>query len=255
MRYFAEIAYNGAAYHGWQRQPGQISVQQVIEETLSLILRQSIQVVGCGRTDTGVHASQYFLHFDYEGDFPRNFLHRLNKVLPRDIVFYTISKVASGAHARFDATRRSYAYYLSFRKDPFRQQTVTYYPYPQRPDFNRMQAAAQLLLQYEAFYTFCRSNTDAKTMRCDLTRAEWEQVDLHNLIFHISADRFLRGMVRLIVGMCINVGTGAIELDTVRQALNQQKLLQRAESAPPEGLYLCEVRYKGIEGLKDSGME
>lgn len=244
MRYFAELAYHGAAYHGWQRQPDQLSVQQVIEENLTMILRQPVEVTGCGRTDTGVHASQYFLHFDFEGTFPKNFLHRLNKVLPPDISFFRIFEVPAEAHARFDATRRSYVYHLTFQKDPFHQQTAYFYPYPRRPDLDRMQAAAQLLLSYDEFFTFCRSNTDVRTMRCDLTRAEWEQTGEHRLAFHISSDRFLRGMVRLIVGMCLNVGTGKLPLETVKKALDDQAILKKAESAPPEGLFLNRVEYE-----------
>jgi tRNA pseudouridine38-40 synthase len=246
MRYFAELAYNGAAYHGWQRQPDQLGVQQVIEETLSLILRQPLEVTGCGRTDTGVHAGQYFLHFDFEGDFPKNFLRRLNKVLPPDIAFLRIFEVPAEAHARFDATHRSYAYYLIFQKNPFRQHTAYLYPYLHRPDIDRMQAAAALLLRYDEFYTFCRSNTDAHTMRCDLSRSEWEVIDEHQLVFHISSDRFLRGMVRLIVGMCLNVGTGKLSLDAVKKALDDQAILNKAESAPPAGLFLNKVEYEKL---------
>lgn len=208
-----------------------------------MLLRQPIEVTGCGRTDTGVHASQFFLHFDFDGNFPAHFLRRLNKVLPPDIAVFRLLEVAPDAHARFDATRRSYRYDLTFRKDPFRRQTAYYYPYPQRPDFDRLQAAAHLLLDYDAFFPFCRSHSDAKTMRCDLRRAEWQQVSDDDWTFHISADRFLRGMVRLIVGMCINVGTGQVPLPAVREALDRQTRLEKARSAPPEGLFLTEVEY------------
>lgn len=246
MRYFAELAYNGAHYHGWQRQPDRITVQQVLEDNFSMILRRPMEIVGCGRTDTGVHASQYFFHFDYNAAFPRRFLHRINKVLPADIAIRQIFAVKPEAHARFDATRRSYSYWLTFEKDPFRQTTAYYYPYPQRPALDRMQAAARLLLDYGEFFPFCRSNSDAKTMRCDLTRAEWEATGPNQLTFHISADRFLRGMVRLIVGMCINVGTKKLALETVRRSLDRQERLQKAESAPPEGLFLSGVSYGDI---------
>jgi len=243
MRYFLELAYHGAPYHGWQRQPHSPSVQQTLEECLSMLLRQPIEVTGCGRTDTGVHASQFFLHFDFDSDFPAHFLRRLNKVLPGDIAVARLLEVAPGAHARFDATRRSYRYDLSFRKDPFRRQSVYYYPYPQRPDFARLQSAARLLTAYEHFFPFCRSNSDAKTMRCDLRRAEWERVSQDDWSFHVSADRFLRGMVRLMVGMCLNAGTGQVALEEVREALERQQRLEKAWSAPPEGLFLTEVVY------------
>lgn len=243
MRYFAELAYNGARYKGWQRQPQAPSVQQTIEETLSLLLRTPVAVTGCGRTDAGVHASQYFLHFDFEGIFPRNFLSRLNKVLPPDISFYRIFEVSEEAHARYSAIRRSYTYFLTFRKDPFRQETATFYPYPQQPAFERMQAAAQLLLNYSDFTPFCRSNTDALTRRCAISRAEWVAAADNEWQFHISSDRFLRGMVRLIVGMCLNVGRDRLSLEEVKTAMEEQRLLNRAESAPPEGLFLSEIVY------------
>ncbi len=243
MRYFLELAYHGAAYHGWQRQPHSPSVQQALEECLSVLLRQPIEVTGCGRTDTGVHASQYYLHFDFDGDFPIHFLRRLNRLLPPDIAVFRLLEVTPEAHARFDATRRSYRYHLTFRKDPFLQQVAYYYPYPQRPDFDHLLAAGRLLLDYDAFFPFCRSNSDAKTMRCDLQRVEWERVTNDNWTFHISADRFLRGMVRLIVGMCINVGTGQLPLEDVRLALDRQTRLEKAQSAPPQGLFLTEVIY------------
>ena len=243
MRFFLELAYNGAAYHGWQRQPHSRSVQQVLEEQLSMLLRRPIGVTGCGRTDTGVHAAQYFLHFDFEDAFPAHFLRRLNKVLPADIVAYRLLRVAPDAHARYDAIRRSYQYRLTFCKDPFRQETAYFYPYPERPRFEQLQAAAGLLLDYDAFFPFCRSNSDAKTMRCALQRAEWVRPGPNDLTFHISADRFLRGMVRLIVGMCLNVGAGKVAIAEVRRALDRQERLDRAQSAPPEGLFLTEVQY------------
>lgn len=243
MRYFVELAYNGANYHGWQRQPHGNSVQQTIEEAFSLVLRSPLEVTGCGRTDTGVHARQYVAHFDYDHGLPPSFLSRINKLLPADIAIYRIFPVAPDAHARFDATQRSYTYYLTFRKDPFRQQTAYHYRRPDRTDPVAMQAAAELLRRYTEFFPFCRSNTDVHTMRCDLRRAEWLATGPDDLEFHISADRFLRGMVRLIVGMCINVGIGKISLEEVRHALDHQTLLARAESAPPEGLFLTEVRY------------
>lgn len=243
-RFFAELAYNGSAYFGWQKQPGQDTVQERIEQALALILRQPIEVVGCGRTDTGVHASQYFLHFDFEGGFPTGFLRRWNKVLPKDIAVYRIFEVAPDAHARFDAIKRSYRYQMGYVKDPFHIQTCYFYPFAEKPNFEMMQTAATLLLNYQEFFPFCKSNHDAETMICRLARAEWQwEKTGERLVFHIESDRFLRGMVRLIVGMCINVGLGRLELETVKHALEHQELLLKAESAPPEGLFLCEVAY------------
>lgn len=245
MRYFAELAYKGTHFFGWQIQPEQISVQETLENAFSTILREKIEVVGCGRTDTGVHASQYFVHFDFAGPFPDRFVSRLNKFLPTDIVVFRIFPVPEEAHARFDAHHRAYEYRMHFRKDPFRQGLSYYYPYPLRPDVEKMQQAAHLLLAYEEFFPFCKTHHDAKTYKCLLQQSEWiYQTENESLSYHIAANRFLRGMVRLIVGMCINVGTGKLPLETVRKALDEQTRLERSNSAPPEGLYLKDIRYE-----------
>ncbi len=244
MRYFSELAYKGTNYNGWQRQPNAPSVQQVIEEAISTILSTSVEVTGCGRTDTGVHASQYFLHFDFEGKFPKEFLRRLNKLLPADIAIRSIYEVAADAHARFDAARRSYEYHIGLDKNPFLTDTAWHFPFFEKLDLEKTQAAAALLLNYREFQPFCKSNTDVHTMECTLFRSEWVfDAASSRLVFHISANRFLRGMVRLIVGMCLNVGLGKVELDEVRQALDQQVLLKKSWSVPAEGLFLTEVRY------------
>ncbi|WP_425420344.1 tRNA pseudouridine(38-40) synthase TruA [Phaeodactylibacter xiamenensis] len=248
MRYFAELAYNGTNYVGWQSQPGQRSVQGTIEEALSTILNTPIEVVGCGRTDAGVHAKQYFLHFDFDGSFPQGFDRRINKFLPPDIAIYRFIEVAPDAHARFDATHRAYEYHIDFRKNPFGKDTRYFFPFAGQLDEKLLQKAAQLLLEYQEFYPFCKSNTDVKTMRCDLRRAEWIiDREAHSMVFHIAADRFLRGMVRLIVGMCLNVAHGKLDLKAVRVALEQQTRLPKSLSAPPDGLYLTDIRYPFID--------
>lgn len=244
MRYFAELAYQGTSYHGWQNQPDKTSIQQTLEQAFSTILGTAIEVVGCGRTDAGVHARQYYIHFDYTGVFPREFLRRLNKFLPNDIAVFRIFEVGPEAHARFDASHRAYEYHIDFVKNPFHIDTAYFYPFAARPDAAKMEQAAKLLLDYEHFFTFCKAHTDAKTMRCDLRRAEWEgSPEEGSMVFHIASDRFLRGMVRLIVGMCLNVGTGKVALEEVRQAMEQQQWLKKSWSAPPEGLYLTDIRY------------
>ncbi|PHN08058.1 tRNA pseudouridine(38-40) synthase TruA [Flavilitoribacter nigricans] len=249
MRYFAELAYKGTDFFGWQIQPEQISVQETIQSTFSTILRTPIEVVGCGRTDTGVHASQYYLHFDFDGEFPQHFLSRVNKFLPPSIAIFRIFPVAEEAHARFDAFHRAYEYRMHFQKDPFKKEISYFYPFPKRPDIDKMQAAAKLLLDYEDFFPFCKTHHDAQTYKCDLNRSEWvADADGLSLSYHIAANRFLRGMVRLIVGMCINVGTGKLELDTVRRAMDEQSRLERSTSAPPEGLYLRDIRYPFLNG-------
>jgi len=243
MRYFAELAYNGTHYSGWQIQPNSQSVQETIQQAFSTILGVDIELVGCGRTDAGVHASQYYAHLDFNDTFPPSFLHRVNKFLLNDIAIYNITAVAPDAHARFDAFKRSYEYHITFVKNPFTIQTAYFYPFTQKPDVEKMQQAAQLLLKYNEFQPFCKSNHDAKTLQCDLTRSEWQQVHEHKLVFHISANRFLRGMVRLIVGMCLNVGLEKMSITEVKAALDQQILLKKSWSVPPEGLFLTEVKY------------
>ncbi len=212
MRYFTEISYNGTNYSGWQIQPNATSIQQTIQEAMSLILGADIQITGCGRTDAGVHAADYTFHFDYDGKFPDKFIPRINKYLPYDIAFKEMYEVTETAHARFDAFRRSYEYKLGFKKDPFTKETVYRYGNPMKPDFDKMQEAAVLLLQYEDFAPFCKTNSDAKTMRCEMHRSEWVENENGSWSYHVTANRFLRGMIRLIVGMCINVGTGKLEL-------------------------------------------
>ena len=244
MRYFAELAYNGTRFHGWQRQPESISVQEVIEDALSTLLRQKITVTGCGRTDTGVHARQYFLHFDSANPLPENLVWKLNSYLNDDIAFYDLFEVAPEAHARFDANSRSYEYHLELHKNPFSQETAFYYPQSRHLDFGKMQEAADLLLNYEEFFPFCKSHTDVKTMRCELSRAEWiKDMEGKKMVFHISANRFLRGMVRLIVGMCLSVGVNKYPLSAVKEALDKQERLQKSWSVPPQGLFLTDIRY------------
>lgn len=243
-RYFAELAYKGTKFKGWQNQPGQKVVQSTIEKALFTILRQEISVVGCGRTDTGVHAKKYFLHFDFDQPLEDYFLQRLNKVVGSDISFFKIFEVDNKQHARFSATSRSYEYHLELSKNPFSQDLAFFYPQAHQLDFEKMQEVSSLLLQYGAFFPFCKSNSDAKTMNCDLTRAEWVYDEKNNKwIFHISANRFLRGMVRLIVGMSINVGIRKTTKEEVEEALSAQKRLQRSYSVPPQGLYLTEIKY------------
>lgn len=248
QRYFIELAYNGARYCGWQKQPGEITVQESLEDVLSTILGGIIEVTGCGRTDTGVHASRYFAHFNFAGEFPPDFLRRVNRLLDREIAIYRIFPVHWDAHARFDAYHRSYAYFLNFRKDPFALDTAYFYPFKERPDPQRMQEAAQMLLEFGSFAPFCKSGHDARTTLCTLYRSEWE-MDAANdrMIYHISANRFLRGMVRLIVGMCIQVGLGQLSLEEVREAMDRQERLRKSLSAPPQGLFLTEVKYPFLD--------
>lgn len=245
MRYFIKLAYNGTRFHGWQSQPNAVTVQDEIEEKMSLIFRSKIAIVGCGRTDAGVHAKEYFAHFDIETELPKNFQYRVNSILSKDIVIIDIFEVPADKHARFDAYHRSYEYHICFNKNPFELETVWQYPY--RRDlinFDKLQTAASILMQFQDFNTFCKSNTDVKTTLCEMKRSEWVY-DAKNerLVYHISANRFLRGMVRLIVGMCINVATGRVTEQQLRQALEHKIPLKLNHSAPAEGLFLTDIRY------------
>jgi len=247
MRYFLELAYNGTHYNGYQEQPGQPTVQRAVEGALDLVLQQPTKIVGCGRTDAGVHALQYYAHFDVETTPPDNALYRLNRVLPKDIVAYRLLAVAPDAHARFDATSRSYRYVIDAVRNPFRQDTAYHCHYAKSLDLELLQAAAVLLLDYEDFTTFCKTKTDTKTKLCDLYESHWTfEAEAQQLIYHVRANRFLRGMIRLIVGMCLNVAKGNLSLDTVREALDTQTTLKRALSAPPQGLFLLDIRYNYI---------
>jgi len=251
MRYFLRLAYNGYSYHGWQKQPNARSVQQTVEEAMSLILRQQIELVGCGRTDAGVHASSYAAHVDSTAKLPERLLGRLNRMLPDDIVIFSMEEVGPippagehGMHARFSASHRAYRYDITRVKDPFRQNTTWHYPHFDKLNIEVMNLAARLLLEYQEFAPFCKSNSDAKTMRCDVRRSEWVLAEAENeLHYHIAADRFLRGMVRLIVGACIRVGAGELSIDELKTCLEGQTRLPRPLSVPPDGLFLTEVAY------------
>ena len=247
MRYFAELAYNGAGYQGWQKQKNEApTLQEEIERALSTLINHPTPIVGCGRTDTGVHAQQYFIHFDTQKKIEDSLLHRINKYLPNQILIKRFIPVSQEAHARFDATHRAYEYKICTWKDPFNIQTKYYYPSARWIDTQKMHEAAQILKEYSSFYTFCKSNTDVKTMDCTLFDAHWK-FEEREWTFHIAANRFLRGMIRLIVGMCLNVGRGQLQLEEVHEALQKQKRLHKSLSVPPQGLYLKDIRYDFID--------
>lgn len=243
MRYFAELAYRGTNYHGWQKQDNAPSVQQSIQQAFSTILGVE-EVVGCGRTDTGVHASRYFMHFDYDDSFPEGFLRRVNKFLDADIAIKKLIRVDDEAHARFDAIERSYTYFITRDKDPFRHDLAWHFPFYDKLDPGKLSEVANLLREYAEFAPFCKTNSDAKTMKCELRRAEWiMSKDGNELTFHISANRFLRGMVRLIVGACINAGIGKVSVGDIRRAMEEQSPLNKSWSVPAHGLFLTDVKY------------
>ncbi|WP_432412961.1 tRNA pseudouridine(38-40) synthase TruA [Rasiella sp. SM2506] len=241
MRYFIELAYNGTHYHGWQMQPDAISVEEVLEKTFSTFFRKDIQLVGAGRTDAGVHARQLFAHFDLDESIGiEETIYKLNSFLPKDISIQNIIHVTDEAHARFHATSREYEYLISLRKDPFQQQLA--YQINLVPDVDVMNKAAEILLQYSDFQCFSRSNTDAKTYLCNVTKAVWE-VNGSQLKFTITANRFLRNMVRAIVGTLLNVGFGKITIDQVHEIIKSKDRSNAGASAPAHGLYLTKVCY------------
>lgn len=244
LRYFLTLSYRGTRYAGWQSQPNATSVQSVIEAAMSTVARENIAVTGCGRTDAGVHARYYVAHFDAQNHLPRTFLQGVNSLLPDDIAVHELRQVAASAHARYDACERSYEYHIALCKDPFTTDLAWHYPQHALLNFEKMQAMAFMLPQFEAFAPFCKSDSGLEHFRCRLKSAIWEmKPDEHRWVFHISANRFLRGMVRLIVGASIRVGRGQLLLEELRDALEQQIPLKKSLSAPPHGLFLTDVRY------------
>lgn len=247
-RYFLNLAYNGSTFNGWQIQPNDPTIQGNIEAVLSQLYNHPINVSGCGRTDAGVHASDYYAHIDLPpSSIPiQNLRYKMNNMLPNTISIKGIEAVSDDAHARFDATSRSYIYKMVFGKDPFRIGGVYKYDQSGQPSLELMNEAAATLLQYEAFYPFCKSHADVQSYNCQLTKSEWLAISDKEWHFNITANRFLRGMVRLVVGMCINVGLGRIELSEVRKALDAQKRLDKAWAVPAHGLYLSAIKYPYI---------
>ncbi len=241
MRYFIEIAYKGKNYFGWQRQPNQPSVQQVLEETISTLLRREIKITGAGRTDTGVHAKQLFAHFDFDAiENPDHFVFRMNSFLPKDISVKNLLPVKKDAHARFDALQREYEYVISVEKNPFLQDFA--FQIYNWPSVERMNEAAIFLLEHNDFQCFSRSRTDVKTYNCTIAKAQWEAME-NRLIFTIAADRFLRNMVRAIVGTLLDVGFGRISLENFKKILKSKSRQEAGPSAPAHGLYLTKVVY------------
>jgi tRNA pseudouridine38-40 synthase len=264
QRYFIELSFDGTNYHGWQIQKNALTVQEVLNEKLSVILREPIETTGCGRTDTGVHAKEFFAHFDVvdsswfmvhsnKGDeaamnYPAragstmnsNVLRSINSVLPDDIAVKRIFPVAADTHARFGATLRTYEYHIHFNKDPFKKG----YSWELRdePDLELMNKAAKIIMEYTDFSCFSQSNTQVKTNICKISKAEWTVED-DGIVFTISADRFLRNMVRAIVGTLMIVGKKEIEPEAVRDIIKSKNRSNAGMSVPACGLYLTKINY------------
>ena len=241
MRYFIEIAYNGASYCGWQRQPNAITVQEVLEGAITSVLRKEIKLMAAGRTDAGVHAKQLFAHFDFEEIKDcSQLVFRLNSFLPRDISVKNIFLVKVDAHARFHATKREYEYVISLKKDPFSDGFS--YLVHQKPALAAMNEAAAALLNYSDFQCFSRTNTDVKTYHCTIEKAYWRLED-NQLVFTIVANRFLRNMVRAIVGTLLEVGHEKTSLKEFHAIIASKNRVNAGSSAPAKGLYLTKVVY------------
>lgn len=248
MRYAIHLAYNGANYCGWQTQPGLPTVQQTLESALTTLLRTPVAIVGCGRTDTGVHASDFYAHFDLnlppEGwdaiNSAKNLAFKLNSFLPPDIAIYDIVPVAPNFHARFSATSRTYRYYVANARLPFSQGLYNRIYF--NPDIDAMNRAAEVLMQYDDFTSFAKLHTDNKTNICHLTEANWDR-EGEMLVFTITSNRFLRNMVRSVTGTLLDVGRGKLSIDGLREIIEKKNRCAAGVSMPAQGLFLTKVGY------------
>ena len=249
MRYFIHLAYDGTRFHGWQIQPNGISVEGEIEQRLSTLLRQPVDIVGAGRTDAGVHARHMVAHFDISLECdPEQLCYRLNRMMPPDIYIYKIEKVADDKHARFSAVSRTYHYYVSTVRNPFNRQYSWLCHYDL--DFELMNQAAKILMEYKDFASFCKSHTDVKTTLCDVSEAKWYSLtpnETNNYegeyYFRIKANRFLRNMVRAVVGTLVEVGRHRLTLDDFRNVIEGKKRTMAGESMPANALFLEKIEY------------
>lgn len=246
MRYFIEFAYRGTHYHGWQTQPNAISVQETITRAMSMIAHSEIELTGAGRTDAGVHARKMYAHFDFDGIIvnPELFVHKLNSFLPGDISIHRLIPVHNDAHARFDATMRTYEYHIHSVKDPFLSQLS--WELRKALDIDKMNQAAAMLFGHTDFECFSKAGSNANTFNCRIFAARWEQSG-HRLIFTISADRFLRNMVRAIVGTMADIGSGKTPVAELENILASRDRSRAGSSVPAHGLFLTQVDYDYIK--------
>jgi tRNA pseudouridine38-40 synthase len=241
-RYFIYFSYKGTAYHGWQIQPNGISVQEVLTKALGTVLRRELEITGAGRTDTGVHARLMVAHFDLEADLPGKFdlTNKLNSILPNDIVVFKVVEVQQEAHARFDAISRKYEYHVVIAKNAFKNELAA--RVSNNLDFEAMNRAASVLKDYRDFTSFSKLHTDVKTNNCSICHAEWTQQG-DEWVFTIQADRFLRNMVRAIVGTLFEVGRGRISVEDFKIIIEAKDRCKAGTSVPAHGLYLVEIQY------------
>ncbi len=242
MRYFLDISYKGTSFHGWQRQPNAHTVQEAVEHAMKLLLQEDVQVTASGRTDTGVHAAQQMVHFDTAHSLNEDFTYKLNHILPESIVANHLYEVSNEAHARFDAISRSYAYHIHILKDPF----VHQHSYRVKPklDLDRLNNAAAYLMGKQDFCSFSKVHTAVSHFECDITEARWEQTG-NKFVFYVTANRFLRGMVRTLVGTMLEVGIGKKDPSWIKEILAAKDRKAAGRAVDPEGLFLTKVVYPG----------
>jgi tRNA pseudouridine38-40 synthase len=244
MRYLLQLAYKGTHYHGWQKQENAHTVQAELEKALQVLLRTPVETIGCGRTDTGVHARQFFAHFDADPiNDTRLFSHKLDQLLPPDIAAYDLQQVTDDFHARYSAVYREYEYLISHRHDPFLGGLA--WVVTRKPSVEAMNDACRILLRHTDFECFSKSHSQVNNFRCDLMEAKWEyKNDL--LVFTIRGNRFLRNMVRAIVGTMLETGYGIMNAQGFEKVLESRKRTEAGQSVPAHGLYLVKVKYNGV---------
>ncbi len=240
-RYFIEVAYKGTQYSGFQSQMNANSIQAELEKAFSILQKETIVMTGSSRTDTGVHALQNYLHFDYNGLVHTHFIYKINAILPSDIVVRSIVPVMDKAHSRFDAISRQYRYYIYQNKNPFYQDRAYYFPY--KLDIDKMQEAAALFKEYNDFTSFSKRNTQAKTFICRITESNW--INRGNLlIYNVKSDRFLRGMVRALTATMLQVGRNKVSIPALREIIEKRDCTEAFFAAPPQGLFLVSVQFE-----------
>lgn len=239
-RFFLEVAYKGTAYSGFQSQQNANSIQSEVENAFAILQKEKITFTGSSRTDAGVHALQNYFHFDYQGEIHPQFVYKMNAILPGDIVVISLKKVQDDSHCRFDALSRQYKYYIYDKKNPFLADRAYYYPY--KPDFDKLQQAAQIVKEYKDFTSFSKRNTQAKTFVCDIMESNWVRKD-DCLIYEVKANRFLRGMVRALTATMLLVGRGNISIDEFQNIIQSKDCTKAAFDVPAHGLFLTSVNF------------
>jgi tRNA pseudouridine38-40 synthase len=242
MRYFIHLSYKGTKYHGWQIQPNAITIQEILQKALSLLLKKETEIIGAGRTDTGVHASFFIAHFDTDNEINTTAItHAINRIIPFDIAIHSIFPVDKDTHSRFSAISRTYDYYISLTKDPFTLETSTYIW--GEIDIDIMNKACAILFEYTDFTSFSKLHTDTFSNNCIIMYAHWEKTKKNKLQFTIKADRFLRNMVRAIVGTMLEVGRGKCSIEEFKRIIESKNRSKAGVSAPAEGLFLSAIEY------------